>query len=66
MGNRPVNLRVETSPYPHLRDDEGCVLAADYIHVEKVQFILDAVRAATYPRSLLPANTGSNSGRNRE
>jgi hypothetical protein len=49
MGNRPVNLRVETSPYPHLRDDEGCVLAADYIHVEKVQFILDAVRAASPP-----------------
>lgn len=24
------NLRIEREPYPHLRDDQGCVLASDY------------------------------------
>lgn len=42
----PVNLRVEQEPYPHLRDDEGCILARDYQNKEKLDFILDAVRAA--------------------
>lgn len=40
----PRNLRVEENPYPHLRDDHGCVLASDYIHSEKMAFILAAVR----------------------
>lgn len=40
----PINLRVEEDPYPHLRDDEGCVLARDYQHTEKMEFILEAVR----------------------
>ena len=40
----PINLRVEQDPYPHLRDDQGCVLASDYIHDEKLAFILAAVR----------------------
>lgn len=42
----PKNLRIEWEPYPHLRDDDGCVLASDYIHEEKIQFILDAVNRA--------------------
>jgi hypothetical protein len=42
----PINLRVEWEPYPHLRDDEGCVLARDYLHDEKMKFILEAVREA--------------------
>lgn len=37
---KPVNLRVEQWPYPHLRDDEGCVLANDYVHQDKVDYIL--------------------------
>lgn len=40
----PVNLRVEMSPYPHLRDDNGCVLAPDYFEAEKLAFILSAVK----------------------
>ena len=40
----PINLRVEEYPYPHLRDDEGCILANDYQDVEKIEFILEAVR----------------------
>lgn len=46
----PKNLRVEQEPYPHLRDDEGCVLARDYQHPEKLAFILAATRnhAALY------------------
>jgi hypothetical protein len=39
----PVNLRVELEPYPHLRDDEGCVLAADYTDEAKLAYILMAV-----------------------
>jgi len=42
----PVNLRVEMSPYPHLRDDGGCVLARDYIDLGRMAFILAAVEAA--------------------
>lgn len=41
----PVNLRVEYHPYPHLRDDEGCVLARDYVNVEKMDYVLAAVVA---------------------
>lgn len=39
----PVNLRLELFPYPHLRDDEGPVLARDYDYPEKLAFILAAV-----------------------
>jgi len=39
----PKNLRVEHDPYPHLRDDEGCVLARDYIAPDKLAFICQAV-----------------------
>lgn len=39
----PVNLRVEMFPYPHLRDDEGCILANDYQNLDKLEFILEAV-----------------------
>jgi len=41
----PINLRVEAEPYPHLRDDEGCVLARDYRNDEKLDFILAATAA---------------------
>jgi hypothetical protein len=40
----PKNLRIELEPYPHLRDDDGCVLANDYINDDKMAFILEAVR----------------------
>lgn len=40
----PVGLRVEMSPYPHLRDDNGCVLARDYFEAGKLAFILAAVQ----------------------
>jgi hypothetical protein len=53
----PKNLRVEQWPYPHLRDDEGCVLAHDYIDDEKVAFILDAV-AEKSGRSAVPQDLG--------
>ena len=39
----PKNLRIEHEPYPHLRDDEGCVLARDYQNTDKTDFILIAV-----------------------
>ena len=42
----PLNLRVEMDPYPHLRDDDGCILAKDYYNPEKLAFILDAVQKA--------------------
>lgn len=41
---QPKNLRLEMNPYPHLRDDEGCVLASDYFHPDKIAFLLEAVR----------------------
>jgi hypothetical protein len=40
----PKNLTIEYEPYPHLRDDEGCVLAADYVNTGKVDFILEALK----------------------
>lgn len=40
----PINLRIEHQPYPHLRDDEGAILARDYIHLDKMEFILEAVK----------------------
>ena len=43
---KPKNLRLELHPYPHLRDDEGCVLANDYIDDAKIAFILAVVAAA--------------------
>lgn len=39
----PINLRIAPDPYPHLRDDEGCILARDYIHVGKLAWILAKV-----------------------
>jgi len=39
---RTINLRIEQDPYPHLRDDEGCVLAHDYQSVGKLAFIVHA------------------------
>jgi hypothetical protein len=39
----PKNLRIEFEPYPHLRDDDGCILARDYIHADKLKFIFEAV-----------------------
>lgn len=41
---QPKNLRIESEPYLHLRDDEGCVLASDYINDQKMAFVLEAVR----------------------
>lgn len=38
------SLRVEEFPYPHLRDDEGCVLAGDFINREKIRFLIEAVK----------------------
>lgn len=40
----PVNLRVAEHPYPHLRDDGGCVLARDYYRPRLLAFILLAVQ----------------------
>lgn len=45
----PKNLRVCNNPYPHLRDDDGCVLARDYADLGKLAYIMDAV-AAYEPR----------------
>lgn len=45
VSHEPRNLRIGDTPYPHLRDDGGCVLANDYIHTEKMAFILRAARA---------------------
>lgn len=42
----PKNLRVEYEPYPHLRDDDGCVLASDCVYEDKIAFILEAVKSA--------------------
>lgn len=39
----PKNLRVERDPYPHLRDDDGCVLSRDFVDEDKMAFILNAV-----------------------
>lgn len=39
----PKNLRIEFEPYAHLRDDDGCVLASDYVHADKLKFIFEAV-----------------------
>ena len=39
----PKNLRVCNYPYPHLRDDDGCVLASDYVDFTKLAYILKAV-----------------------
>lgn len=39
----PVNLRVAAEPYPHLRDDKGCVLARDHVDTAVMKFILLAV-----------------------
>jgi hypothetical protein len=43
---RTKNLRLEMDPYPHLRDDEGCILARDYVNHRKIEFILHHVKAA--------------------
>jgi hypothetical protein len=42
----PANLRLEWEPYPHLRDDQGCVLARDHLDPGKVAYILRAVEVA--------------------
>lgn len=39
----PKGLYVALNPYPHLRDEDGCVLAADYTQLEKLAFILAAL-----------------------
>lgn len=39
----PVNLRIAEEPYPHLRDDSGCILARDYVNLPVMAWILDAV-----------------------
>jgi hypothetical protein len=41
----PKNLRVCSYPYPHLRDDDGTVLARDYAELGKLAYILDALDA---------------------
>ena len=40
----PTGLYVAQDPYPHLRDDDGCVLARDCMSPAKLAFILEAVR----------------------
>lgn len=40
----PVNLYIAAEPYPHLRDDGGCILARDYVDDRKMAFILAAVQ----------------------
>lgn len=49
----PINLRVEQEPYPHLRDDQGCVLARDYQSPAKLAYILNAVNAHDAMRQAL-------------
>ena len=44
---RPKNLRLEQEPYPHLRDDDGVILARDYQNTEKLNYILHCVRMFT-------------------
>lgn len=39
----PVNLRIAEWPYPHLRDDSGCILARDYVNPGVMAFVLAAV-----------------------
>jgi hypothetical protein len=41
-----ATLRIEMTPYPHLRDSEGCVLARDFVYLEKVDFIIRTIRQA--------------------
>lgn len=36
----PKNPRLCMEPYPHLRDDEGCILAMDYAHKGKIAYLL--------------------------
>lgn len=40
----PKGLYVALDPYPHLRDEDGCVLARDYFQANKLNFILQAVQ----------------------
>ncbi len=50
---RPTkNLRVDTHLYPHLRDDDGCILANDCTIESKLAFI---VRAASSYQPMLEA-----------
>lgn len=51
----PVNLQVVNDPYPHLRDDEGCVLARDYAHNAKLAYILAATRDHASQQSTITA-----------
>lgn len=39
----PKNLRVCNYPYLHLRDDDGCVLASDYVDFAKLSYILKMI-----------------------
>ena len=48
--NRPKNLRLELEPYPHLRDDDGTVLANDYVNLEKMRFITHTINGLTEPK----------------
>lgn len=57
----PINLRVEQEPYPHLRDDKGCILARDFQDEAKLAFILQVVReklAADTKRPPSPVENG--------
>jgi hypothetical protein len=40
---KPINLRLAAHPYPHLRDDEGCVLARDRVHLGKIAYLLNSL-----------------------
>lgn len=51
----PVNLRVAESPYPHLRDDSGCILARDCMHAPTMAFVLLAVQEKIERDSGTPA-----------
>jgi len=41
----PVGLVVALEPYPHLRDEGGCILARDYVDMSKLAWIMDAIAA---------------------
>jgi hypothetical protein len=45
----PKNLRVATFPYPHLRDDDGCVIARDFMDLRKLAYILAALQPEARP-----------------
>lgn len=38
-------LSVDMDPYPHVEDADGVILARDYLHMGKMQYVLNAVNS---------------------